>query len=254
MAALSRMAADVHRKVTIQPNDTIIFSSNPIPGNEKSVSRVINELSAKGANVIFQDAHVSGHACQEELKLIYSLVKPKYALPVHGEYRHLKANAAIASSLGIPKENIFIMQSGDVMELSEDEAGFIALHIVNGQLHLETKSVREITTLMQQIETIVRMRFAITLDPDSVYYYRFITHLKFFAERIFSEKQIPTKEMDGLLELIREKYPQDVECVLDIAAFLKQRYGYTLSEEEILYLSIHVSRIHQVSVKGGEAV
>lgn len=128
------------------------------------------------------------------------------------------------------------------------------MHIVNGQLHLETKSVREITTLMQQIETIVRMRFAITLDPDSVYYYRFITHLKFFAERIFSEKQITTKEMDGLLELIREKYPQDVECVLDIAAFLKQRYGYTLSEEEILYLSIHVSRIHQVSVKGGEAV
>ena len=125
MAALSRMAADVHRKVTIQPNDTIIFSSNPIPGNEKSVSRVINELSAKGANVIFQDAHVSGHACQEELKLIYSLVKPKYAIPVHGEYRHLKANAAIASSLGIPKENIFIIQSGDVMELCEDEAKIV---------------------------------------------------------------------------------------------------------------------------------
>ena len=140
------------------------------------------------------------------------------------------------------------------MELSEDEAGFIALHIVNGQLHLETKSVKEITTLMQQIETIVRMRFAISLDADSVYYYRFITHLKFFAERIFSEKQIPTKDTDGLLELIKGKYPQDVACVLDIAAFLKQRYGYTLCEEEILYLSIHISRIHQVSVKGGEAV
>lgn len=122
MAALSRMAADVHRKVTIQPNDTIIFSSNPIPGNEKSVSRVINELSAKGANVIFQDTHVSGHACQEELKLIYSLLKPKYAIPVHGEYRHLKANAAIANSLGIPKENVFIIQSGDVIEVSEEEA------------------------------------------------------------------------------------------------------------------------------------
>ena len=80
----------MHRKITIMPNDTVIFSSNPIPGNEKAVSRVINELSAKGANVIFQDAHVSGHACQEELKLIYSLVKPKYAVPVHGEYRHLK--------------------------------------------------------------------------------------------------------------------------------------------------------------------
>lgn len=122
MAALSRMAADVHRKVTIQPDDTIIFSSNPIPGNEKSVSRVINELSAKGANVIFQDAHVSGHACQEELKLIYSLVRPKYAIPVHGEYRHLKANSEIAISLGIPKENVFIIQSGDVLELSEESA------------------------------------------------------------------------------------------------------------------------------------
>ena len=122
MAALSRMAADVHRKVTIQPNDTIIFSSNPIPGNEKSVSRVINELSAKGAEVIFQDAHVSGHACQEELKLIYSLVKPKYAIPVHGEYRHLKANAGVAKSLGIPKENVFIMQSGEVLELCDDYA------------------------------------------------------------------------------------------------------------------------------------
>lgn len=122
MAALSRMAADVHRKVTIQPNDTIIFSSNPIPGNEKSVSRVINELSAKGANVIFQDAHVSGHACQEELKLIYSLVKPKYAIPVHGEYRHLKANAEIAKNLGIPSENIFIMQSGDVLALDQESA------------------------------------------------------------------------------------------------------------------------------------
>ena len=122
MAALSRMAADVHRNVTIQPNDTIIFSSNPIPGNEKSVSRVINELSSKGAEVIFQDAHVSGHACQEELKLIYSLVKPKYAIPVHGEYRHLKANAEVAKSLGIPKENVFIIQSGDVLELCDDSA------------------------------------------------------------------------------------------------------------------------------------
>lgn len=122
MAALSRMAADIHKKVTIKPGDTVIFSSNPIPGNEKAVSRVINELSQKGANVIFQDAHVSGHACQEELKLIYSLLKPKYAIPVHGEYRHLKANAGIAELLGIPKENIFILQSGDVLELDKEKA------------------------------------------------------------------------------------------------------------------------------------
>lgn len=122
MAALSRMAADIHKKVSIMPGDTVIFSSNPIPGNEKSVSRVINELSEKGANVIFQDAHVSGHACQEELKLIYSLVKPKYAIPIHGEFRHRKANASLAHSLGIPKENIFMLQSGDVLEVSDKEA------------------------------------------------------------------------------------------------------------------------------------
>ena len=125
MAALSRMAASIHKKVSIKPGDTVIFSSNPIPGNEKAVSRVINELTQKGAHVIFQDAHVSGHACQEELKLIYALLKPKYAIPVHGEYRHLKANAGIAESIGIPKENIFIMHSGDVLELDQDAAEIV---------------------------------------------------------------------------------------------------------------------------------
>ena len=122
MAALSRMAANIHKKIAIKPGDTIIFSSNPIPGNEKAVSRVINELSQKGADVIFQDAHVSGHACQEEIKLIYSLVHPKYAIPVHGEYRHLKAQAQLAENLGIPKDNIFILRSGNVLELDENEA------------------------------------------------------------------------------------------------------------------------------------
>ena len=125
MAALSRMAANIHKKIVIKPNDTIIFSSNPIPGNEKAVSKVINELSMKGAKVIFQDVHVSGHACQEEIKLIYSLVKPKYAIPVHGEYRHLTAQKNVVEELGIPKENIFIIQSGDVIELSDAEAKIV---------------------------------------------------------------------------------------------------------------------------------
>ena len=122
MAALSRMAADIHKKVTIKPGDLIVFSSHPIPGNEKAVSNVINELCEKGADVIFQDVHVSGHACQEEIKLIYSLVKPKYAIPVHGEYRHLKAQAKLAAELGIPKENIFIMKTGDVLSLDSESA------------------------------------------------------------------------------------------------------------------------------------
>ena len=122
MAALSRMAEDNHRKISIGPKDTVIFSSNPIPGNEKAVTNVINQLLLKGADVIFQDVHVSGHACQEEIKLIYTLVHPKYVIPVHGEYKHLIAQAKIAKELGIPKENIFILQSGDVLELSEESA------------------------------------------------------------------------------------------------------------------------------------
>ena len=125
MAALSRMAANIHKKITIMPGDTIIFSSNPIPGNEKAVSKVINELTSIGAAVIFQDVHVSGHACQEEIKLIYSLLKPKYAIPVHGEVRHLKAQANLAINLGIPKENTFILKSGDVLELCEESAKVI---------------------------------------------------------------------------------------------------------------------------------
>ena len=122
MAALSRMALNMHRKISIGPGDTIIFSSSPIPGNEKAVTKIINELLRKGAEVIFQDAHVSGHACQEEIKLIYTLVKPRYAIPVHGEYKHLKAQAKIAMDLGIAKEDVFILESGDVLELDEQEA------------------------------------------------------------------------------------------------------------------------------------
>lgn len=122
MAALSRMAGGMHRKVSIGPRDTVIFSSHPIPGNEKAVSKVINELYAKGADVIFQDAHVSGHACREEIKLLYTLVRPKYAIPVHGEYRHLKAQAALVKELGYSSENIFILGSGDVLELDGESA------------------------------------------------------------------------------------------------------------------------------------
>lgn len=122
MAALSRMASGMHKKISIVPGDTVIFSSNPIPGNEKAVTNVINELLLKGADVIFQDVHVSGHACQEEIKLLYTLVHPKYAIPVHGEYKHLKAQAKIANELGIEKENIFILHSGDVLELDKERA------------------------------------------------------------------------------------------------------------------------------------
>nr|MCR4842658.1 ribonuclease J [Eubacterium sp.] len=121
MAALSRIAFDMHRKIKIKPGDLVVFSSHPIPGNEKSVTRIINELYRKGANVIFQDTHVSGHACQEDIKLIYNLVRPKYCIPAHGEYKHLVAHARLCRQLGWDKDDIFILNSGDV--LSFDEKG-----------------------------------------------------------------------------------------------------------------------------------
>ena len=130
MAALSRMANGTHRKVVIKPNDTIVFSSNPIPGNEKSVTGIINELMRKGADVIFQDVHVSGHACQEDIKLIYSLVNPKYAVPVHGEYKHLVAQAKIAEQLGYDSDHIRILSSGDVLEIDENGAE------ITGKVHV----------------------------------------------------------------------------------------------------------------------
>lgn len=134
MAALSRMAASIHRKISIKPGDTVIFSSTPIPGNEKSVSKVINELSMKGAKVIFQDTHVSGHACQEEIKLIYALTKPKYAVPVHGEYRHLIAHAEIAENMGVEKDNVFLLSSGDVLELSNESGKVVDKVVAQGIL------------------------------------------------------------------------------------------------------------------------
>ena len=122
MAALSRMADGTHRKITIGAGDTVIFSSHPIPGNEKPVTRIINSLLQKGVNVVFQDVHVSGHACQEEIKLIYSLVQPRFCVPVHGEYKHLMAQAKIARELGFTKDRIKIMSSGDILELDAESA------------------------------------------------------------------------------------------------------------------------------------
>ena len=122
MAALSRMADGTHRKITIGAGDTVIFSSHPIPGNEKPVTKIINQLLQKGVHVSYQDVHVSGHACQEEIKLIYSLVQPKFSVPVHGEYKHLMAQASIAQYLGFSKDRIKILSSGDVLELGPDSA------------------------------------------------------------------------------------------------------------------------------------
>ncbi|SEF81295.1 ribonuclease J [Caloramator fervidus] len=125
MSALARMSTSEHKKVEIKEGDLVIISATPIPGNEKLISRVINQLFKKGANVYYQslaDVHVSGHACQEELKLIHTLTKPKYFMPVHGEFRHLKQHAFLAEKLGMEKSNIFIAEIGQVLEITKEGA------------------------------------------------------------------------------------------------------------------------------------
>ena len=147
MAGLSRMADSTHKTVTIKPGDRIVLSSTPIPGNEKAVSRIINGLSRKGAEVIYQDTHVSGHACQEELKLIYSLIKPQYVIPVHGEYNHLKAQEKLAIYMGIHKENIFVLQSGNVLELSEKE-GRIVGQVKANEIYVDGLGVGDVGNIV----------------------------------------------------------------------------------------------------------
>ena len=122
MSALSRIASGEHRSVKLKKGDMVVLSSTPVPGNEKTVSNVVNKLFEKGAEVIYSDIadiHVSGHACQEELKLLHSLIKPKFFMPVHGEYRHLIRHAQLAEGLGMKKENIFILDNGDILEISK---------------------------------------------------------------------------------------------------------------------------------------
>ena len=147
LAALSRMAAALHKKVSIMPGDVVILSSTPIPGNEKAVARVINELSMKGAEVINQDTHVSGHACQEEIKLMYSLVRPKFSIPVHGEYRHLMAQRNLAISMGIPKENVILMRSGDVIEIG-DEGYCVADHVQAGGILVDGLGIGDVGNIV----------------------------------------------------------------------------------------------------------
>ena len=147
LAALSRMAADLHKKVSIMPGDVVILSSTPIPGNEKAVARVINELSMKGAEVINQDTHVSGHACQEEIKLMYSLIRPKFSIPVHGEYRHLMAQRNLAISMGIPKENVILMRSGDVIEIG-DEGYCVADHVQAGGILVDGLGIGDVGNIV----------------------------------------------------------------------------------------------------------
>ncbi|MGL4738078.1 MAG: ribonuclease J [Cellulosilyticaceae bacterium] len=147
MAALSRMATSEHRQLEVKPGDVVILSSTPIPGNEKTVSKVVNELSKKGAVVIKEDTHVSGHAAEEELKLIHALVRPKYFIPVHGEYRHLQKHAELAVSLGMPRNNIPLISIGDVVELSRESCSVVGT-VPSGQVLVDGLGVGDVGNIV----------------------------------------------------------------------------------------------------------
>ena len=150
MSALTRMAAGEHKKVVITPNDLVIISATPIPGNEKLVSKVIDDLMQIGAEVVYsalEDVHVSGHACQEEQKLIFALAKPKYFIPVHGEYRQLKAHSETAQEMGIPKENIFMMKNGRVLEINQREAK-LAGSVPSGKILVDGLGVGDVGNIV----------------------------------------------------------------------------------------------------------
>ncbi|MGN0308119.1 MAG: ribonuclease J [Lachnospiraceae bacterium] len=210
MAALSRMASNMHRKISIGPKDTIIFSSSPIPGNEKAVTRVINDLSRLGAEVIFQDTHVSGHACQEEIKLIYSLVKPQYAIPVHGEYKHLKAHARLAMDLGIPKEKVFIVSSGEVLEMNSEKAR-VAGKVPVGAILVDGLGVGDVGNIVlrdrQHLAEDGIMIVVLGLDGESNYLVS--------GPDIVSRGFVYVRESDELMEEARSLMYDTVEGYLD---------------------------------------
>ena len=210
MAALSRMANSTHRKITIKPNDLIVFSSSPIPGNEKSVTGVINELMKKGADVIFQDVHVSGHACREDIKLIYSLVNPKYSIPVHGEYKHLVAQAKIAEELGFDKDNIKILSSGDVLELDEESAE-VTGRVTVGNIMVDGNGVGDVGNIVIRD----RQRMAddgiiiIVMTLDSV------TGLVLDGPDIVSRGFVYVRNSEALMEEMQRVVDEKMEHIMD---------------------------------------
>ena len=210
MAALSRIALNMHRKISVGSGDTIIFSSSPIPGNEKAVTKIINELLRKGAEVIFQDAHVSGHACQEEIKLIYTLVKPRFAIPVHGEYKHLKAQAKLAEELGIDKDDIFILSSGDVLELNYEEAK-VTGKVPVGDILVDGLGVGDVGNIVlrdrQHLAEDGIMIVVLALDQASGYLVS--------GPDIVSRGFVYVKESDELMDEARELMRGVIENCLD---------------------------------------
>lgn len=206
MSALTRIASSTHKKIKIEHGDLVIISASPIPGNEKHISNVINELCKKGANVIYkalEDIHVSGHACQEELKLIHTLLKPKYFIPVHGEYRHLRQHAILAERLGMEKSNIFILDTGEVLEISRQKAQ-VSGRIQSGLVMVDGLGVGDVGNVVLRdrkhlsqdgiitvVVTIEKQSFSVIAGPDVIS--RGFVYIK-ESEQLLNEAKSVVKE------------------------------------------------------------
>jgi len=213
MAALARIAFSTHRKIKLEPKDLVIISASPIPGNEKLISRVINQLYKKGADVIYEaleEVHVSGHAYEEELKLIHTLVHPKYFMPVHGEHRHLKHHSDLAEKLGMDKSNIFMMETGDVLELTDSEA-MVAGKVKTGSVFVDGIGVGDVGSVVLRdrrqlaqdgmvtvVVAIERESYSIIAGPDIIT--RGFVYAKESEELINEAKEIARRELESALD------------------------------------------------------
>ncbi|HDK7156658.1 TPA: ribonuclease J [Clostridium botulinum] len=213
MAALARIAYSNHRKIAIEPKDLFIISASPIPGNEKLISRVINELFKKGADVIYEaleEVHVSGHAYEEELKLIHTLVHPKYFMPVHGEYRHLKRHVDLAMELGMERENIFSLETGKVLEISHEEAK-VSGKVRTGSIFVDGIGVGDVGNIVLRdrrylaqdgmltiVVTLEKESYSVIAGPDVIT--RGFIYVKESEDLINEVKEIVKEELENCLE------------------------------------------------------
>jgi len=202
MAALSRMAVSEHRQIEIKPNDRVIISASSIPGNEKSISKVVNELFKKGADVIYEalmDVHVSGHAKQEELKLMHALIKPKFFMPVHGEYRHLKQHSELAVEMGMKKEDTFVMNIGEVLEVCKDSARINGM-VTSGRVLVDGLGVGDVGNIVlrdrKHLSQDGLIVVVVTMDKS--------TGISIAGPDIISRGFVYVRESEDLIEQARE--------------------------------------------------
>ena len=213
MAALARIAYGNHKKIKIKTDDLFVISASPIPGNDKLITKVINELFKKGAEVIYEDleeVHVSGHAYKEELKLMHRLIKPKYFMPVHGEYRHLKHHKDLAITLGMDNKNIFILERGEVLQIGNKDAKIVG-KVPSGTILVDGLGVGDVGTLVLRdrkhlaqdglvniVVTIEKETYTIIAGPDIIT--RGFVYVKESEELINELREIATEELQNCLD------------------------------------------------------